>query len=115
MANTYNGVVPGPALVVKQGDTVVIDYTNDGAIADSIHLHGVHEIPVEMDGVGGISQPLVPTGGHFVTASSPTRPDVHLSHARRRSDARLRALRRDHRRAGHPRPSNAGSRTIFSR
>ncbi len=23
MANTYNGVVPGPALVVQQGDTLV--------------------------------------------------------------------------------------------
>src|SRR5665213_1947325 len=39
LANTYNGVVPGPALVVRQGDTIVLDYTNDGAIPDSIHLH----------------------------------------------------------------------------
>jgi zinc transporter, ZIP family len=66
MANTYNGVVPGPALVVRQGDTLVIDYTNDGPMPDSIHMHGVHDIPVSMDGVGGISQPLVPPGGHFV-------------------------------------------------
>jgi ZIP family zinc transporter len=66
MANTYNGVVPGPALVVRQGDTLVLDYTNDGAVPDSIHMHGVHDIPVTMDGVGGISQPLVPPGGHFV-------------------------------------------------
>ena len=29
MANTYNGVVPGPVLLANQGDTVVIDYTND--------------------------------------------------------------------------------------
>jgi zinc transporter, ZIP family len=66
MANTYNGVVPGPALVVQQGDTVVIDYTNDDNTPDSIHLHGIHDIPVAMDGVGGISQSLVPQGGHFV-------------------------------------------------
>lgn len=66
MANTYNGVVPGPALVVKQGDTVVINYTNDGPTPDSIHLHGVHDIPVSLDGVGGISQSLVPHGGNFV-------------------------------------------------
>ncbi len=66
MANTYNGVVPGPALVVHQGDTLVLDYTNDEATPDSIHLHGIHDIPVTMDGVAGISQPLVPNGGHFV-------------------------------------------------
>jgi ZIP family zinc transporter len=66
MANTYNGVVPGPAIVVRQGDTVVMDYTNDGPMPDSIHLHGVHDIPDTMDGVGGISQPLVVPGGHFV-------------------------------------------------
>jgi ZIP family zinc transporter len=66
MANTYNGVVPGPAIVVNQGDTVVIDYTNDDTTPDSVHLHGIHDIPVAMDGVAGISQPLVPKGGRFV-------------------------------------------------
>jgi ZIP family zinc transporter len=65
MATTYNGVVPGPVLVVSQGDTVVLNYINDAPIPDSIHLHGIHEIPVSMDGVAGISQPLVPPGGHF--------------------------------------------------
>jgi ZIP family zinc transporter len=65
MANTYDGVVPGPVLVVRQGERLVIDYTNDDAVPDSIHMHGIHDIPVSMDGVAGISQPLVPRGGHF--------------------------------------------------
>src|SRR5579863_854003 len=65
MANTYNGVVPGPVLRVRQGDTVVLDYLNDGPVPDSIHLHGIHDIPVDMDGVGGISQRLVQPGAHF--------------------------------------------------
>ena len=65
MANTYNGVVPGPVIQVNQGDTIVIDYENAQAVPDSVHLHGVHDIPVEMDGVPGISQALVPQGGHF--------------------------------------------------
>jgi ZIP family zinc transporter len=81
MANTYNGVVPGPALVVKQGDTLVIDYTNDGAIPDSIHMHGVHDIPVSMDGVGGISQPLVPHGGHFVYRFVADQPGTFIYHS----------------------------------
>ena len=65
MANTYNGVVPGPVLEVQQGDTVVIDYTNELATPDTIHLHGIHGADPSMDGVPGISQALVPQGGHF--------------------------------------------------
>jgi zinc transporter, ZIP family len=80
MANTYNGVVPGPALVVNQGDTIVIDFTNDGTTPDSIHLHGVHDIPVTMDGVGGISQPLVPPGGHFVYHFVADQPGTFIYH-----------------------------------
>ncbi len=80
MANTYNGVVPGPALVVHQGDTLVLDYANDGATPDSIHLHGVHDIPVSMDGVGGISQPLVPHGGHFVYRFVADQPGTFIYH-----------------------------------
>ena len=80
MANTYNGVVPGPALVVRQGDTLVIDYANDGATSDSIHMHGVHDIPVAMDGVGGISQPLVPHGSHFVYRFVADQPGTFIYH-----------------------------------
>ncbi len=80
MANTYDGVVPGPALVVRQGDTLVIDYTNDGATPDSIHMHGVHDIPVAMDGVGGISQPLVPPGGRFVYRFVAGQPGTFIYH-----------------------------------
>ena len=80
MANTYDGVVPGPALVVRQGDTLVIDYTNDGATPDSIHMHGVHDIPVAMDGVGGISQPLVPPGGRFVYRFVADQPGTFIYH-----------------------------------
>ncbi len=80
MANTYNGVVPGPALVVNQGDTLVIDYTNDGPVPDSIHMHGIHDIPVSMDGVGGISQPLISAGGHFVYRFVADQPGTFIYH-----------------------------------
>ena len=81
MANTYNGVVPGPALVVRQGDTVVIDYANDDATPDTVHLHGIHDIPVSMDGVAGISQPLVPNGGHFVYRFVADTPGTFIYHS----------------------------------
>ncbi len=80
LANTYNGVVPGPAVVVNQGDTVVIDYTNDGPMPDTIHLHGIHHIPVSMDGVGGISQPMVPPGGHFQYRFVADHPGTFMYH-----------------------------------
>ncbi len=59
---------------------MVIDYTNDGETADSIHLHGIHDIPVSMDGVGGISQPLVPHGGHFVYRFVADQPGTFIYH-----------------------------------
>lgn len=74
MAKTYNGVVPGPTLVVHQGDRVVIDYRNDQSVPDTLHMHGIHGIPVDMDGVAGISQPMVMKGGSYryeFTASDP--------------------------------------------
>ena len=81
MANTYNGVVPGPALVVNQGDTVTIDYANDDPTPDTIHLHGIHDIPVSMDGVGGISQPLVPQGGRFTYRFVASEPGTFIYHS----------------------------------
>jgi zinc transporter, ZIP family len=65
MALTYDGVVPGPTLEVREGDEVTIDFVNGTSFADTIHLHGIHGISPEMDGVAGISQPMVPPGGRY--------------------------------------------------
>jgi ZIP family zinc transporter len=81
MAKTYNGVVPGPALVVDQGDRVVIDYTNDLPVGDTIHLHGIHGGTVAMDGVAGISQPQVaPHGGRFRYVFLASQPGTFIYH-----------------------------------
>jgi len=40
----------------------------------------VHDIPVAMDGVGGISQPLVPPGGHFVYRFVADQPGTFIYH-----------------------------------
>jgi ZIP family zinc transporter len=80
LANTYNGVAPGPVLVVNQGDRVVIDYTNATSVPDSIHLHGIHEIPVSMDGVAGISQALVPQNGTFQYRFTADTPGTFMYH-----------------------------------
>jgi ZIP family zinc transporter len=63
---TYNGVVPGPTIVVNEGDQVEIDLTNELAVPDTLHLHGIHGDDVSMDGVAGMSQALIPAnGGQF--------------------------------------------------
>jgi zinc transporter ZupT len=80
MAKTYNGVVPGPTLVVDQGDHVVIFYRNELDIADTIHLHGIHGIAVDMDGVPGSSQVMVPPHGTYRYAFTATQPGTFIYH-----------------------------------
>jgi zinc transporter ZupT len=80
MANSYNGVVPGPTLVVKQNDHVVIDFHNLLPVADTIHLHGIHGISDAMDGVEGISQQPVPPGGRFRYEFTATQPGTFIYH-----------------------------------
>ena len=80
MARTYNGVVPGPVIEVNQGDTVVIDYENESDSPDTLHLHGIHGTDVDMDGVAGISQPLVPKGGHYHYRFIAAQPGTFIYH-----------------------------------
>ena len=80
MAKTYNGVVPGPTLVVDQGDRVVVDYRNDLDIPDTIHLHGIHDAPADMDGVPGSSQMMVPPHGSFAYAFTANQSGTFIYH-----------------------------------
>ncbi|MBV9102655.1 MAG: multicopper oxidase domain-containing protein [Candidatus Eremiobacteraeota bacterium] len=80
MAKTYNGVVPGPTLVVDQGDRVVIDYRNELDIPDTIHLHGIHGIALDMDGVPGASQAMVPPHGTYRYSFAANQPGTFIYH-----------------------------------
>ena len=60
----YNGSMPGPTIEVRQGDRVRIHFKNELPEVSTVHWHGL-EVPIEMDGVPAISQPLVPPGGSF--------------------------------------------------
>jgi ZIP family zinc transporter len=80
MAKTYNGVVPGPVLAINQGDHVVIDYRNELAIPDTIHLHGIHGLDADMDGVPGSSQALVPPHGSYRYVFTATQPGTFIYH-----------------------------------
>ena len=61
----YNGSMPGPTIEVNQGDRVRLIVDNHLPEPTSMHWHGF-EIPVEMDGVPGVTQDPIPPGGRFV-------------------------------------------------
>src|SRR6185295_17686042 len=60
----FNGSIPGPTIQVNEGDRVRINVENRLPEPFSMHWHGL-EIPNEMDGMPGISQDAIPTGGRF--------------------------------------------------
>jgi FtsP/CotA-like multicopper oxidase with cupredoxin domain len=61
---TYNGGVPGPLIHARVGDRLVVHFKNELAQPTTVHWHGVR-VPIEMDGVPGISQPDVQPGETF--------------------------------------------------
>jgi FtsP/CotA-like multicopper oxidase with cupredoxin domain len=61
----FNGSVPGPTIQVNEGDRVRLVVENRLPEPFSMHWHGL-EIPVEMDGMPGISQDAIAPGGRFV-------------------------------------------------
>jgi len=61
----YSGSVPGPTVEVNEGDRVRFIVTNKLPEATTVHWHGL-EVPLNMDGVPFISQPLIEPGQTFV-------------------------------------------------
>jgi len=60
----YNGSVPGKTIEVTEGDRVRIHVTNNLSDPTTMHWHGLH-IPIEMDGVPGVSQDPIQPGDTF--------------------------------------------------
>jgi FtsP/CotA-like multicopper oxidase with cupredoxin domain len=54
----YNGQVPGPELRAREGDQVRVQLRNRLPVPTTLHWHGI-DVPLEMDGVPGLSQELV--------------------------------------------------------
>jgi manganese oxidase len=61
----FNGSAPGPTIQVSQGDRVRIILDNHLPEPTSMHWHGF-EIPNDVDGGPGVSQPPIKPGGRFV-------------------------------------------------
>lgn len=60
---TYNGVLPGPRIEAKVGDTVRVHFKNSLPEATTIHWHGLR-VPNAMDGVVAAQSPVEP-GAEF--------------------------------------------------
>ena len=58
---TYNGGLPGPLIRTRVGDRLIVHFKNELTEPTTVHWHGVR-VPIEMDGVPGISQPDVAAG-----------------------------------------------------
>ncbi len=61
----WNGLTPGPTIEVTQGDRCRFYVSNELPEATTVHWHGVF-LPSGMDGVGGLSQPVIKPGETFV-------------------------------------------------
>jgi len=61
---TYDGGLPGPLIKTRVGDRLIVHFKNELKEPTTVHWHGVR-VPIEMDGVPGISQPEVKQGESF--------------------------------------------------
>ena len=61
----FNGTMPGPTIEVTQGDRVRLVVENRLPELFSMHWHGF-EVPIEMDGVPGLTQDPIAPGDTFV-------------------------------------------------
>lgn len=61
----YEGIVPGPPLRFRQGETLRVVLENRLPAATTIHWHGLR-VPNAMDGVPHVTQPPVAPGGRFM-------------------------------------------------
>lgn len=79
----YNGVVPGPLIQARLGDTVRVVFENDLDEATTIHWHGLR-IDDEMDGVPAVQDPVEP-GEQFVYEFTPPDAGSYWYHPHMRS------------------------------
>lgn len=77
---TYNGMVPGPQIRVKEGERVRIVVKNELDESTAVHFHGV-EVPNDQDGVPFITQPPIKSGETFTYEFTAPNPGSHMYHS----------------------------------
>jgi FtsP/CotA-like multicopper oxidase with cupredoxin domain len=77
---TYNGMAPGPQIIVDVGDKVQVVLHNETPLSTDIHWHGVHT-PNDQDGVAPFTQDAVQTGDTYVYEFVAEDPAIGMYHA----------------------------------
>jgi FtsP/CotA-like multicopper oxidase with cupredoxin domain len=77
---TFNGVVPGPAIVVNEGDKVRFNVLNRLPEHTAVHWHGM-VLPNAQDGVPGVTQDHIMPGERFTYDWTAKSTGTHWYHA----------------------------------
>jgi FtsP/CotA-like multicopper oxidase with cupredoxin domain len=77
---TYNGVVPGPQIRVREGDRIRVNVKNELPESTSVHFHGL-EIPIDQDGVPFITQPPIKPGASYSYEFTVPNAGSHMYHS----------------------------------
>ena len=80
----FNGSAPGPVIRVRQGEELVVAFSNKLPQASAVHWHGIR-IDNRMDGVPGLTQPAVEPGGEFLYRFTPPDAGTFWYHPHERS------------------------------
>jgi FtsP/CotA-like multicopper oxidase with cupredoxin domain len=80
----YNGSVPGPTLRVKQGSTIIVEFSNHTDIESTVHWHGLR-LDNRFDGTHATQEP-VPVGGSFTYQVTFPDPGAYWYHPHIRED-----------------------------
>jgi manganese oxidase len=87
-AYAYNGTLPGPEIHVREGDLLRVTLVNRLPEPTTIHWHGV-PVPNGMDGVPGVTAPVVPPGGTFTYEFLAPSPGTYWYHPHHDSAAQI--------------------------
>jgi FtsP/CotA-like multicopper oxidase with cupredoxin domain len=87
-AYAYNGSLPGPEIHVREGDLLRITLVNRLSVPTTIHWHGV-PVPNGMDGVPGVTAPVVQPGGTFTYEFLAPGPGTYWYHPHHDSAAQI--------------------------
>ncbi len=81
----YNGSIPGPTLVVREGSEVTVRVANDGDLETTVHWHGLR-LENQYDGVPHETQLPIPVGDSFTYRIQFPDPGLYWYHPHIRED-----------------------------
>src|SRR5688572_14245143 len=85
---TYNGVVPGPQIRVKEGERVRINLKNELPESTAMHFHGL-EVPNDQDGVPFLTQPPIKPGASYTYEFMVPNAGSHMYHSHHNAAAQV--------------------------